>query len=740
MASHITEGGLPPTLDPDRLAALRRAAQLDVPAEESFDRLTRLAVRVLDAPVALVSLVDEDRQFFLSQCGLPEPWASHRETPLSHSFCQHVVNGAEPLVIEDAREHPLVRDNLAIPDLGVIAYAGIPLVTQEGHVLGSFCVIDDKPRRWTGEELEILGDLARSAMTEIALRTVIASAEMDQVERQLRESEERFRLLVKATAAIVWDMPPSGEFEVEQPEWSRFTGQSFEAYRGWGWANAVHPEDRAHTAEGWRTALERRSLFEVEHRLRRHDGEYRNMMVRAVPILDPDGGVREWVGIHADVTDRRRAEVALDRERQRLQEVFARAPAVIALYHGPEHVISMVNPMWETMVGKRDVIGRRFRDVFPELEGSGLLKLLAQVYRTGEPFVGNEMLVPFDRDGDGEPEESYWNFVWQPITGLDGQVHDIMVHAVEVTDQFQARQQVEKFAAERTAILSQIAEGVIVADAEGRLTFINDVAQRIHGTLRLEVGPEEYTDTYHLFTMEGEPYPGEQLPLARALQKGETVTDALWRIRRPDGTEVIAQGNAAPVLAENGRQVASVLTLRDVTEQRLLQRQVEVERERLREVFQQAPALIAVLRGPDLVFEIANPPYLALFGDRTLVGRPIREALPELEGQGYYEMLDGVYSSGEPVIGNEMFAQLNRGGDGVLENGYFNFVFPPLREADGSVGGILIHAVEVTEQVRARKEVEQKAEELARAARALELTNRELDHSPTWRVTTSGRP
>ena len=119
--------------DRDRLDALRRTGLLDSAPEECFDRLTRLASRFLGVPIALISLVDEKREFFKSCVGLPEPWASERETPLSRSFCQHVVNRAEPLIVEDAREHPLVWDNLAIPDLGVIAYAGIPRLSPMGR-------------------------------------------------------------------------------------------------------------------------------------------------------------------------------------------------------------------------------------------------------------------------------------------------------------------------------------------------------------------------------------------------------------------------------------------------------------------------------------------------------------------------------------------------------------------------------------------------------------------------------
>ena len=121
------------------------------------------------APVALVSLVDADRQFFKSCLGLPEPWASRRGSPLTHSFCQHAVAAREPLVVNDAREHEVLRENLAIRDMGVVAYAGIPLSDSDGHALGTLCVIDSQPRHWTTEQIQLLSDIAASVVTEIIL-------------------------------------------------------------------------------------------------------------------------------------------------------------------------------------------------------------------------------------------------------------------------------------------------------------------------------------------------------------------------------------------------------------------------------------------------------------------------------------------------------------------------------------------------------------------------------------------
>lgn len=157
--------------EPGRLAALQQTALLDTPAEESFDRLARVARRVVEAPVALVTMVDRDRQFFKSCLGLPEPWATSRQTPLSHSFCQHVVAAGELVTVTDAREDERFSDNMAIRDLGVIAYLGVPLITPDGQAIGTLCVIDHEPRIWTKDEIGLVSDLAAAVVTEITLRS-----------------------------------------------------------------------------------------------------------------------------------------------------------------------------------------------------------------------------------------------------------------------------------------------------------------------------------------------------------------------------------------------------------------------------------------------------------------------------------------------------------------------------------------------------------------------------------------
>src|SRR3954452_1564494 len=177
MTTHDDDPSLADALsDADRLRALERTALLDTPAERAFDRLTALTSRELGVPLALITLVTEDRQFFKSGCELPSPYADTRETPLSHSFCQYVVQDRDALVVADARRDPRLRDNQAIPEFGVVAYAGFPLTTSSGEVLGSFCALDTAPRTWMAHELELLRDMAAATMDIVELRAEAVTA------------------------------------------------------------------------------------------------------------------------------------------------------------------------------------------------------------------------------------------------------------------------------------------------------------------------------------------------------------------------------------------------------------------------------------------------------------------------------------------------------------------------------------------------------------------------------------
>jgi len=197
--------------DASRLSALARSGLLDSLAEPSFDRVSSLASRLLNAPVALLSLVDDRRQFFKSAIGLTGQAATDRETPLTHSFCQHVVTSGAPLVVDDSLQHPLVNTNQAITDLNVKAYLGVPVTDPDGFVLGSFCVIDGHPRSWSESDLATLKDLAALVMTELALRREIsdrraAQAALLKQNKALAAARDEAESAVRAKAAFLANM------------------------------------------------------------------------------------------------------------------------------------------------------------------------------------------------------------------------------------------------------------------------------------------------------------------------------------------------------------------------------------------------------------------------------------------------------------------------------------------------------------------------------------------------------
>ncbi len=174
-------------LDPARLAALAATGLVGTEPEAQFDGLTSLTTRATGAPISLVALIDSDRSFFKSAHGLPET-PPGRSVSLAQSMCQHVVASGEPVVVDDARAHPVLRDNGAVTDLGAGAYLGVPVRGPSGHVLGTMCAVDVEPRAWSADDVATLLAAAAAAQAEIALRA----------ERDARQAAERLTRLKSA--------------------------------------------------------------------------------------------------------------------------------------------------------------------------------------------------------------------------------------------------------------------------------------------------------------------------------------------------------------------------------------------------------------------------------------------------------------------------------------------------------------------------------------------------------------
>ena len=213
------------------------------------------------------------------------------------------------------------------------------------------------------------------------------------------------------------------------------------------------------------------------------------------PVRDAAGAVVAVHNVCIETTGRVRAERAL-------AALMAASPAVMAVYSGPEHVVTYVNPTWERVVGKPEAIGRPFREVFPEMADTGLFERLAHVYETGEPYSVAEMRLPLRRRADGPVEESFWDFLWQPQSGAagdgpSGHGAEILLHAVEVTAHVRARREVERLLAESERTAAALAG----REAEYRTLF----ASMDEGFLLAEVLFDDAGEAVDLLYLEANP-------------------------------------------------------------------------------------------------------------------------------------------------------------------------------------------------------------------------------------------
>lgn len=374
---------------------------------------------------------------------------------------------------------------------------------------------------------------------------------------------------LEALPACAWTADADGVIDWTNAEFARFLGQGAQALATDGWRAVVHAGDWPRVDAAWRASLRSGEPFAVTARLLSTGaGRYRWHLCRARRV-EAEGGPR-WVGLNADIDasyreiEQKHASIERLRvERERFRAVFADCPVAITVYEGIDHRIVMMNRANERVVGGRNLEGRTLASAFPEMVEQGLIALLDHVLETGEPYVAHEHPLTFDRRGDGRAETGYFDFSLQALTDGAGHRYGILACGVDMTEQVLARRQVERLAAEREAVLAQLGEGLILTDIEGRITFVNDVARRLHGVAHLDVMPDAYARAYSLLREDGAPYPSDELPLARAVRHGETVAGARWRIRRPDGSEVLAEGTARPVVDAGGARIGAMLMLHE---------------------------------------------------------------------------------------------------------------------------------------------------------------------------------
>ena len=218
------------------------------------------------------------------------------------------------------------------------------------------------------------------------MSVIVDLTDTKRAEAGVRASEGRFRAAVGAVSSIVWTNNAQGMMTGEQTGWGNFTGQDRDSYQGYGWSSAVHPDDAQPTMDAWNEAVAGKKTFAFEHRVRRADGQWRMCSIRAVPVFDGQGELAEWVGVHTDITDQRRAESVLRASEVRYRRLFESAKDGILILDGQTATVTDANPYIAEMLGytREQFVGKElwqiglFKDV--EASKSAMRKLQEKRY------------------------------------------------------------------------------------------------------------------------------------------------------------------------------------------------------------------------------------------------------------------------------------------------------------------------------------------------------------------------
>ena len=398
-------------VDETARAAVIAAYDLDrLRDSPALTRITDFAAALCAAPVALVTVLEETEQVFLSRTGV-----DLNGTPRAISFCDHAIRGDETMVVPDTSADPRFADNpLVTGEHNVRFYAGVPLFTDEGVALGSLCVLDTvaRPQGLTALErqgLECLADNVMARLRDTRDAAAWRHAEQD-VRERLGDSESRFRTLADTMPQMVWSTLPDGYHDYYNARWYEFTGTPPGSTDGEGWNDMFHPDDQERAWATWRHSLTTGEPYQIEYRLRHFDGGYRWVLGRALPIRDEGGRITRWFGTCTDIDEQKRAgderEVIAQELSHRIKNIFSVIAGLIgfAARARPE-IKDAAGDLRDriTALGRaHDFVRPHSRDSVPDAEQDSLHGLLG------------ELFAPYARD----------NGVGVAVTGDDVRVDD----------------------------------------------------------------------------------------------------------------------------------------------------------------------------------------------------------------------------------------------------------------------------------------------------------------------------
>ena len=457
-----------------------------------------------------------------------------------------------------------------------------------------------------------------------------------------QRTDQRFRSLVLATSSVIWTTDAQGRVNEPSESWSGFTGQSFEEFRGSGWLNAVHPDDREHAKAVWEEAVRGRRLYEVEYRLRYRDGSYRNVTARGAPVLDENGEIVEWVGNCVDISDRVNVEQAL-REEVRITDIlYSMGMALTAeldLDKLVQRVIDAATSITRARYGAffynlTDESGARTThcrlsgeirdqvDSVPKVRtgesaepAKGVVRVSdvtaeAQYGRTqtfvnlfpGKPTVRSYMSVPvLSRNMEiigglifGHPDVGIFTARDERIVrGIAAQAAIAIENARLVQDLRTTKHDLSRQLEYTRNITESVGEGLYAVDSRGRGTFINAAAERMLGWSAAELVGKDMHELVHFRHADGTAFPKEQCPLMSVLETGKAVSVDDDLFIRKDGTTIPVAYTSSPTF-EGGVVIGAVVAFHDISHRKWAEETLRRSNEQLEQLVTERTAELEI--------------------------------------------------------------------------------------------------------------------------------------------------
>lgn len=418
-----------------------------------------------------------------------------------------------------------------------------------------------------------------------------------------------------------------------------------------------------------------------------------------------------------DLNDTLEKKVALrtlqiEEQRAWLHNLFMQVPGLIGILKGRNGVISLSNPTFNKLWGKRDIIGKEMRDAWPELEGQGYFEIVEKVFDTGEPHFSNEYPGKIDIHNNEDLKLHFFNLAFVPHKNLSGETEGVLIYGVDVTEQVETKRAIVESEEQIRLITDALPVLITYVDKEEKYRFNNKAYEDWFNKPRTQVYGKPIKEI-----LGDEVYDSIKNTIKKVFQ-GESLSLKTKILKYNEGLKHVSI-DFIPHLKE-GKVIGYYAVTSDISDhvkaRQDLQRaneeinaayaEVKSQREKLYDLFMQAPAFVAVAKGNDFVYELANPHYLKMIKSETPIeGKSLAEVLPHLD-PAVKEVLDDVYNNGKRFIGNEFPVVDDWDKDGVPYTKYFNVIYEPIKEKSSKVSGIMAFGYEVTEQVKARKDLE----------------------------------